>query len=109
MVAPRLHPLLALVPLLALAACGARDACPNGPMTDGPEGLVVTPAEHPDAWGEDNCFACHDLAVLHRTGCTPGIDLAAVRAQVDEALSELGPDAVAPACAECHGAMGVTP
>lgn len=81
-----------------LGGCAAEDPCPDGPMTEGEEGLVVTAAEHGDAWGRGQCFGCHAEAVLHRTGCTPDVDLDEVRALV-------AADGVA-SCAACHGDNG---
>lgn len=70
-------------------------------MLDGPNGLVLTAEEHVEGWGTDACADCHVFAVLHRTGCTPDVDLAAIREQV-----ETDGEAV---CADCHGTNGVTP
>lgn len=91
---------LLLLPALLLA-CEGEDPCADGPMTEGDEGLFVTAAEHGEAWGEDDCFACHVEAVMHRTGCTPDVDLAAIRAEVrDEGVAS---------CAQCHGDNGSIP
>jgi hypothetical protein len=68
-------------------------------MLDGPGALRVTAEEHPDGWGRADCAGCHAFEALHRTGCTEGIDLAAVRAEVDAGRS----------CAICHGENGVEP
>lgn len=68
-------------------------------MLDGDEGLVVTEDEHGEGWLQDDCFACHAAVTLHRTGCTPGVDLEAVQEQA----SYEGLDC----CVECHGDNGV--
>jgi hypothetical protein len=87
--------------LLSLLACVEVDPCPEGSMLEGEEGLVVTEDEHPpEGWGQPECFACHAAPVLHRTGCTPDVDLEAVRARVEEEGTD--------ACADCHGEMGVS-
>jgi hypothetical protein len=84
--------------LLQLAAC---DVCPETAMTEGAEGLVITAAEHPDGWGQDECWSCHAYEALHRRGCSEGVDLELVREQVeDERLDS---------CSDCHGDNGVTP
>ncbi len=90
---------LALSALL-LAACGD-DPCPRGAMTDSLEGLVVTEEEHPTGWGMATCAECHAFAGLHRVGCTPDMDLEAIRSWVAE-------DGEA-CCADCHGDNGVEP
>lgn len=86
---------------LVMLACGPSDPCTSGSMLDGPGGLELTEEEHPSGWGQGECFACHAAAVTHRTGCTPGVDLAAVREQVDEEGAS--------SCAVCHGDNGVEP
>ncbi|MFH1463721.1 MAG: hypothetical protein ABIO70_04970 [Pseudomonadota bacterium] len=88
------------LPLLSLllVGCGP-DPCPDGSMLDGAEGLVVTAEEHGAGWGQAACFGCHAATALHRTGCTPDVDLEAIQAQV-EAEGEAG-------CATCHGDNGV--
>jgi aspartate aminotransferase-like enzyme len=84
--------------LLVLAGCG-QDPCPEGSMLTGDEGLVVTAAEHGDGWGQAECDACHARVTLHRTGCTPDVDLEAIQDMVaDEGLDS---------CALCHGDNGV--
>lgn len=91
--------LLALLPLLI--ACQERDPCPDGSMLDGDQGLELTPAEHGAGWAQTDCFACHAVGVLHRTGCSPDVDLEGVQAIVEaEGLSS---------CAGCHGDNGVVP
>jgi hypothetical protein len=83
---------------LLLAACGP-DPCPEGSMLDSDEGLVVTADEHGAAWGVAECDACHAFSTLHRTGCTPDIDLEVVQEKVEiEGLDS---------CALCHGDNGV--
>ncbi len=84
---------------LGIGACDADRPCAAGPMTEGPAGLRLTAAEHPTGWGYSPCSACHVTTVLHRTACTPDVDLEAVRARV-EAQGES-------ACAACHGDNGV--
>ena len=86
---------------VVLAGCGPEDDCPEGSMLAGEDGLIVVQNEHPEGWGEPACFSCHAAAVVHRTGCTPGVDLSAVREEVDAGgLSS---------CAACHGNNGVSP
>ena len=94
----RLARVLALLATVLLAAC---DVCPEVPMTEGAEGLVITPDEHPDGWGEHECWACHASEALHRRGCSGGVDLVMVREQVDDE----GLDS----CSDCHGDNGVAP
>jgi hypothetical protein len=84
--------------LLLLLGCG-QDPCPDGSMIDGDEGLVVTQEEHGAAWAEPQCDACHAFGTLHRTGCTPDVDLEAIQAQVQDQGLE--------SCAVCHGDNGV--
>lgn len=93
--------MIRLLPLLLLAACAERDPCPATAMIDGPGGLVLTEAEHPDGWGAHACFACHDEAVLHHTACTPDVDIEALQARV----AAEGTDS----CVDCHGDNGVSP
>ena len=89
-----------MILLLVLFGCGAGE-CPEGSMLESEEGLVVTEAEHPAAWGDADCAGCHALDALHRRSCVPGVDLAEVRAIVDEGGVE--------SCTGCHGDLGVTP
>ena len=86
--------------LLLLGGCDP-DPCARGSMLDSPSGLLLTPEEHPTGWGMAECAACHALPALHRSGCTPEVDLAAVRAQVEE-------DGFV-GCGDCHGDNGVAP
>ncbi len=91
-----------LVLVVLVAGCDEVAPCDGrGDMVEGDAGLVVTEAEHGSAWGEDACFGCHAAPVLHRTGCTAGVDLSAVR----EAVAADGPGS----CARCHGDNGVAP
>jgi len=97
---------LLVLPLLVglpLAACGTGSpACDDtAGMPSSPGGLRVTAREHGEAWGQPTCAGCHAFEALHRTGCTPGVDLSAVRAQVR--------DDGAASCAGCHGDNGVAP
>lgn len=90
---------LAVLGLLGLAACGPVETCPEGSMLDGPAGLELTEGEHELGWGQAECWRCHSESTLHRRGCTEGVDLQALEAQVQaEGLS---------ACATCHGTNGV--
>jgi hypothetical protein len=75
------------------------EPCPGGSMIDSPGGLVVTESEHPEAWGADECFACHGAATLHRYACVDDVDLEALRALVDDQGDA--------SCASCHGDNGV--
>lgn len=91
---------LLLLPAVLLAGCDETAPCDGrGDMLASPQGLVVTEAEHGAAWGEAQCFGCHAAPVLHRTGCTAGVDLSAVR----EEVAATGLDG----CADCHGDNGV--
>ncbi len=106
MVSTRLGPTLlgpallgpALLGLALLGGCQPDDPCAGGSMLDSPGGLVVTAAEHPAAWGRPDCFECHIATELHRTGCTPDVDLADIQARVSAEGTA--------ACAACHGDMG---
>lgn len=89
-----------MILLFFLFGCGAGE-CPAGSMLESEQGLVVTEAEHPAAWGEADCAGCHALDALHRQSCVPGVDLVELRAQVEEEGVE--------GCAACHGDLGVTP
>lgn len=84
--------------LVALLASCAADPCPDGSMLDREGGLLLTEARHPTGWGQAECASCHALPQLHRQGCTPEVDMQAVRAIVDEE----GLDS----CASCHGDNG---
>jgi hypothetical protein len=83
---------------LLLAGCGP-DPCPDGSMIDSDAGLVVTADEHGAAWGVAQCDACHAWTTLHRTGCTPDVDLEAIQEMVE--LDGLE------SCSLCHGDNGV--
>lgn len=85
--------------ILLLLACAEPTNCPDGAMTASPGGLEVTEAEHPDGWGRSDCGTCHVQAALHRFSCTDEVDLAELRARVEED----GDDS----CVECHGENGV--
>lgn len=83
---------------MALAGCQAEDPCAAGSMLDGDEGLVLTRQEHPEGWDRSDCWECHVAAEIHRTGCTPDVDLDAISDLVDaQGLSS---------CATCHGDNG---
>ena len=71
------------------------------PIAQSEEGLIVTPAEHPDGWGRQDCGACHALVVLHQRECTEGVDYL----ELDERVAADGYDG----CVECHGSNGVEP
>lgn len=90
-----------MVSLLAiLLACAVDDPCPPTAMIDGDQGLVVTQDEHGLGWAETDCWQCHQQQTLHRTGCTPDVDLEAIQARVEaEGLAS---------CAACHGDNGVS-
>lgn len=92
---------LLLLALVALAAGCAEDPCPRGSMLESDGALLVTEAEHPTGWGQENCADCHAFDGLHRVACTPDVDLDAVAAQVEA-------EGVA-SCAACHGDNGVQP
>jgi hypothetical protein len=89
---------LALVLSVVALGCGA--PCDEGGMIATPGGLVVVEDEHPEAWGDVECSSCHALEALHRVSCSEGIDLEAVRAEVDSDGLE--------SCASCHGSMGAS-
>ena len=78
---------------------GCDDACPRGSMLDSQEGLIVTKQEHPLGWGLAQCGACHVHTRLHRTQCTPGVDLASIRETVDSEGDS--------SCVNCHGTNGI--
>ena len=83
--------------LLLLAACD--DPCDRGPMTDSPEGLVVTIEEHPTGWARSECFQCHAQGAMHQNACVEGVDYDILREQVAEnGTSE---------CRSCHGDNGL--
>lgn len=84
--------------LLAFVLVGCDDA-PCDDMTRSEEGLVVTEAEHGIGWGEPSCDSCHLRQALHDRGCTPGVDLQAIRDRVDAMSGTAG-------CADCHGSNG---
>ena len=85
---------------LLLTACG-EDPCPYGSLLDTPAGYTLVAEEHPTGWAQADCWSCHAKGALHRGGCSPDVDLDAIRAEVDDQ----GLDA----CAACHGDNGVTP
>lgn len=87
----------AIVGLLALLAGCEEPPCTD--MTRSEGGLVVVEAEHPSGWEQDACDACHARTSLHDRGCTPGVDLAAVRAEV-------AADPTTESCHRCHGDNG---
>ena len=87
--------------LLLAAACSYDELCPRGSMLESDGALIVTESEHLSGWGNANCEECHSFAVIHRLGCTPDVDLEALRLIVEEE----GRDS----CATCHGDNGVTP
>ena len=98
MVIPRMCLITAVVLLVATA--GACDPCPEVSMLEGEDGLIIVEEDHPDGWGRADCHRCHAMEALHRRGCSEGVDLALVRAAVDEG----GLDA----CASCHGGNETT-
>ena len=77
---------------------GCADECEQGSMHDSPGGLFVTEIEHGEAWGAAECAECHGFYTLHQKGCTDGVDLAAVRDQVDRDGEQ--------SCTTCHGFNG---
>lgn len=82
-----------------LVGCGVSDPCPEVSMLDGPAGLRLTREEHVDGWAQEECFGCHNEGVLHRTGCTPDVDLERISERVEA-------EGVA-SCEVCHGDNGV--
>ncbi len=90
--------LVAVLSLVGLMACKS-DPCADGSMLDGELGLIVTQAEHPTGWGLEQCYGCHHKATMHRLGCTPAVDMVALRELVDAGGLE--------SCADCHGDNGV--
>lgn len=85
---------------LLLLGCGA-DPCPYGSLAASPSGLEIVASEHPSGWARPDCEGCHALAVLHDGGCTPDVDVEALRADV----AARGYDG----CVDCHGDNGVVP
>ena len=71
------------------------------PIAQSEQGLVVTPAEHPDGWGREDCEACHALVVVHQRECTNGVDYLVL----DDLIATGGYDS----CQLCHGSNGVEP
>jgi len=71
------------------------------PIAQSEEGLIVTPAEHPDGWGRQDCQACHILQVVHQRECTTGVDYL----ELEEFVFTDGYDS----CQACHGTNGVDP
>ncbi len=95
-----------LLPLcLLLAACDPEPAPCDGlaDVIHGPAGLEIVPADDHPGWGQDRCMSCHSIERMHLRNCTgiPEVDVAAIRALVDEQGEE--------ACATCHGDNGVQP
>lgn len=89
---------LSLALSAGLAACGPVQPCADGSMLESPDGLGLTEAEHPEGWGDAECWHCHAEASIHRLGCTPGVDLQAVQQEVrEQGLTS---------CATCHGGNG---
>lgn len=88
---------------VSMSSCASLTPCEDLEVTLGQseQGLIVTPAEHPDGWGRGDCSACHVLAVVHRRECMPGVDYVAL----DEQVEAEGYDS----CGECHGDNGVGP
>lgn len=87
-----------IIGLFAALSIGCDDV-PCADQTRSEAGLIVTETEHGIGWGEASCDSCHLRAAVHDRGCTPGVDLAAVREIVeDEGLES---------CATCHGDNGV--
>lgn len=81
-----------------LAGCGPVEPCPDGSMLDGPGGLELVESEHQVGWGQADCWRCHTDATIHKLGCTPDVDLAAIQDQV----AAQGLDS----CSTCHGDNG---
>ena len=90
---------------LALAglSCASLTPCEDleVPIGQSEEGLFVTPSEHPDGWGREDCGACHVIEVVHQRECTTGVDYLELeqRVVVDGYAS----------CPQCHGFNGVQP
>jgi hypothetical protein len=84
-------------------SCASLTPCEDLEVTIGrsDEGLVVTPSEHPDGWGREDCGACHVLEVVHQRECTAGVDYQ----ELEQRVGADGYDS----CAVCHGANGVEP
>ncbi len=84
---------------LVVLGLGACDDVPCEDQTLSEAGLIVTQEEHGIGWGEASCDSCHLRAGLHGRGCTPGVDLVALREIVDADGLE--------SCASCHGDNGI--
>jgi hypothetical protein len=84
-----------------LPACELTTPCEDleVPIGLSEEGLIVTPAEHPDGWGREDCEACHVLEVVHQRECTTGVDYL----YLDELVMMDGYEV----CGDCHGTNGV--
>jgi len=93
----------ALMVALAIGGCELATPCDDleVPVGQSAEGLVVTPSEHADGWGREDCAACHTLSVIHMRECTDGVDYL----ELDEILAADGYDS----CHGCHGDNGAAP
>lgn len=90
------------------AACGDSGDLEGedyGNLLASPGGLLVLEEEHPTGWMRAQCFACHEIRIIHTVNRThlpdDVIDLPAVRAIVREQGES--------SCALCHGDNGVAP
>jgi len=63
-------------------------------------GLELTPEEHRVGWGNDQCFQCHQVWVIHAEDClaVDGADPVAVNDEIDPEDPN--------SCVACHGTNG---
>ena len=93
-------PILALL-LAALAACGPAEPCAGWRDTlDGDGGLQLTESEHGLAWGQTQCFQCHQAWTIHPVDCVEDGWLDSIDAAVDEEDPH--------GCTGCHGMNGTS-
>ncbi len=97
------HVLVSLGLAVLGLSCASLTPCEDleVPIGQSEEGLVVTPSEHADGWGRDDCAACHVLAVVHQRECTTGVDYL----ELETLVRTEGYDS----CSDCHGSNGVLP
>ncbi|HEX9756572.1 MAG TPA: hypothetical protein VGB26_02075 [Nitrospiria bacterium] len=96
-----LVPLLLLF-LLSCAESGDDEGQNLGNLFEGPGGIIVTQAEHPEGWGRSDCLICHPAEEIHRVNRTGEGTLPL------EDIRELALRAGVGGCSVCHGDNGVT-
>jgi len=85
---------------LLFIGCGgdfnASDGEDFGNVLNGTSGMILTQAEHPIGWGQNDCFMCHYIENIHREDRdgTGAIDIEIVRERAEtEGLA---------GCVRCH-------